>query len=420
MGFDELAIESVKTAYRAYVLDNNPTLFKDGLVDKNAPIVLFQSRWLGDCEIISESYTVISSVGDTCVVQGKIDYWNKQHDSFTERNTIATVVCVKTDEGIKYASVHNSGVKKRVINKEGYIDKDEYYRTIIEQLCDVLMEIDIDNNEMKYDEVKYRQFFGDAPRFNNMDEWFWHVCNNFLDKQDAEKLDLFRQADVDKRLKNNDFIFDTEFRIKKQGEAIWVHLRIVFIPDADMIAPSKIFILMDDITLEMDEKMQNIEYARRDSLTQLWNRRYTEELIASAIKDNGKGIFMIVDVDKFKDINDTYGHITGDEILKLVSSNMQSYLREGEILGRMGGDEFILYLFNTGDYDADVKHINEVVSSTRFFYTEEGIDKNIHCSAGAVFFEDDSIAYETLYNEADKVMYDAKEGGRDAVNIIRI
>ena len=87
MGFDELAIKSVKTAYRAYILDNNPTIFQNALVDDKAPIVLFQSRWLGDCDIISESYTVISSFGDTCVVQGKIDYWNKQHDSFTERNT---------------------------------------------------------------------------------------------------------------------------------------------------------------------------------------------------------------------------------------------------------------------------------------------------------------------------------------------
>ena len=420
MGFDELAIKSVKTAYRAYILDNNPTIFQNALVDDKAPIVLFQSRWLGDCDIISESYTVISSFGDTCVVQGKIDYWNKQHDSFTERNTISTVVCVKDGDEIKFASVHNSGVKKRVINKAGYIDKDEYYRTIIEQLCDVLMEIDIDNNEMKYDEEKYRQLFGEAPKFNNMDDCFWHVCNNFLDKQDAEKLDLFRQVDVDKRLKNNDFIFDTEFRINKQGEAIWVHLRIVFIPDADMIAPSKIFILMDDITLEMNEKMQNLEYARTDSLTGLWNRRYTEELIASLIKDNGNGIFMIVDVDKFKDINDTYGHITGDDILKRVSANMSSKLREGEVLGRMGGDEFILYLNSTGDFDGDTDHIAEVVGSTRFHYSEEGIEKDIHSSAGAVIFEDGSLTYESLYDEADKTMYEAKEGGRDAVNIIRI
>ena len=420
MGFDELAIESVKTAYRAYILENNPELFRGALVDENAPIVLFQSKWLGDCDIISETYTVLSSCENTCVVQGKIDYWNKQHDSFTERNTISTVVCVKDGDKVKFAAVHNSGTKKQVINKKGYIDKDEYYRTIIEQLSDVLIEIDVDNNEMKCDEEKYRQFFGESPRFRNMDEWFWNLCDNFLDKQDAEKLDIFRQADVDKRLKNNDFIFDTEFRIKRNGEVVWIHLRIVFIPDSDMISPFKVFILMNDITLEMNEKMQNLEYARKDSLTGLWNRRYTEELIASLIKDKGNGIFMIVDVDKFKDINDTYGHITGDDILKRVSANMNSKLREGEVLGRIGGDEFILYLNNTGDFEGDSDHIAEVVGSTRFHYSEEGIEKDIHSSAGAVFFEDGSLTYEALYDEADRTMYEAKEGGRDAVNIIRI
>lgn len=420
MGFVELAIESVKIAYRAYILDNNPTPFYDGLLDGNTPIVLFQSRWLGHCEIISESYAVLSSCEDFCVIQGKIDYWNKQHDSFTERNTIATVVCVRDGNGVKFAGVHNSGTKRRVINNEGYIDKDEYYRNIIEQLCGVLLEIDVENNSMKYDEVKYREFFGDAPKFNSMDDWFWHICNNFVNEQDTEKMDIFREADVLKRLKNNDFIIDTEFRINRQNEEVWVHLRIVFIPDADMVAPAKIYVLIDDITLEMNEKMQNLEYARKDSLTQLWNRRYTEELITSMIKENGRGVFMIVDVDKFKDINDTYGHITGDEILKLVSGNMQSLLKEGEVLGRMGGDEFVLYLLNTGDYEADVNHVTEVISSTKFFYTEEGIDKDIHCSAGAVFFEDGNLTYEVLYNEADKTMYEAKESGRDALNISRI
>lgn len=420
MQIGELAIELVRNAYRAYLLNNNISVFRNSMIDDNAPLVLYESKWIGDCEIASEEYRIVTENDNIYVVQGKVVFFNKEFEIYSTRSTVITVVCSKKNDAIKFEAVHNSGTRKKVIVDKNYVDKDTYYRTVMETLCDVVMEVDMEKNEIYYDKDKYRALFWEAPDFKLMDDWFWHICNNFVNKNDAEKLDIFRSVDLAKRFKSHNYIIETKFRINRGEEEVWVHLRVVFVPDMDMIAVARVFILLDDITLEMIEKMQNIEFARRDSLTNLWNRRYTEEQIVKKIKENGKGIFLIVDVDNFKDVNDTFGHITGDTILRIVSSNMLTAIHEDEVLGRFGGDEFILYLNSTGDFDADMKHIDEVVGSTRFRHNESDVSMNIHCSAGVVFFDNPNVTFDQLYDEADKTMYEAKEGGRDAVNVIRI
>ena len=421
MSFFDKALELVKTSYTKYLLEENDAMFMERLQNEESPIVLFDSVLLGLCEILEEEYKYFPQGDNFCIVTGKVTINSETGDLFTERRTKITVLCTYENGEIKFASIHTSASRLRLLDEKQRLERELQYRNVMENLCDLLMELDVDQNTFYCDEEKFYELFKKTPNYVNADDWFWDLCDNFVWAQDKEKIDIFRTNDILKRLKDKEYIYDTTFRIKREdNECIWIHLKVAFIPAINDASVSKIYLLFEDITLQMNEKMRDAEFARKDYLTQLWNRRYTEELVEEAIKKDGCGIFVLIDVDRFKTINDTYGHLTGDSILINVATNMKDKLSDSEVLGRLGGDEFVLYMSCSGDEEASRAHIMEVVNSTRFHYVEDDVDMEVHCSAGAVFFNNKELTFDDLYQAADKAMYEAKEAGRDRTNIIKL
>ncbi len=421
MGFCEEVLELVKTAYTKFLLEDDSTMFIEKLQNQDTPIALFDSVLLGQCEILKENYRYILQNENMCLVYGEVVINNDLRDILTERQTRITALCTNESGEMKFISIHASANRVRFVDEKQRMKREFQYRAVMEHMCDLLLELDVDLNTFYCDKKRYEAFFGEPLAYKGVDDWFWHLCSDFVYKQDSENLDIFRPNDISKRLKKRDFIFDTKFRIHRvDNDCVWVHMRVVFIPALNDASISKIYILLDDITLEMAEKMRNLEFARRDSLTQLWNRRYTKELIESRIRADGHGVFVLVDIDHFKEVNDTYGHITGDHLLTRISDNMTKKLNSRDVLGRLGGDEFVVYISCTGDEEKDKQHIMEVVAATKFHYTEDELDMDIHCSAGAVIFNNPDITFGELYEAADRVMYKAKEAGRDKTNIVKI
>lgn len=421
MNFYGEAVEKVKNAYTKYLLEENDSLFMERLQRADTPVVLFDSVLLGSCEILDEDYQYIEEGPNFCIVIGNVAINNHYGDVFTERRTKISVLCSYEGEDIKFASIHTSASRIRLIDEKQRLERELQYRNVMENMCDLLMELDVDQNTYYCNVNKYEELFKKKPDYSNVDEWFWDLCDNFVWPQDHEKLDIFRTNDIVKRLRDKVFMHDTTFRIKRvDSECVWIRLKVVFIPAINDASISKIYLLFEDITLEMNEKMRDEEFARKDYLTQLWNRRYTEELVEEAIKRDGKGVFVLVDVDRFKTINDTYGHMTGDSILIRVAANMKELINDGDIIGRLGGDEFVIFMPCISDEEASRAHIMDVMNATRFHYLEEDVDMHIHCSAGAVFFDSSELTFNDLYEAADKIMYEAKEAGRDRTNIGRI
>lgn len=421
MSFYNEALELVKKSYTKYLLEEDNVLFMERLQSEESPIALFDSVLLGLCAILDEEYKYISQGDNLCIVTGNVTINTQSGDLFTERKTKITVLCSFENGEIKFASVHTSASRMRLVDEKDRLGREIQYRNVMEHMCDLLMELDIDQNTFYCNTARFEALFKKTPEYSIIDDWFWDLCDNFIWPQDREKIDIFRPNDIIKRLREKTFIYDTDFRIKRiDNDCVWLHMKVAYIPAMNDSSISKIYILLEDITLEMNEKLRDVEFARRDYLTQLWNRRYTEELVEEALKKESCGIFVLIDVDKFKTINDTYGHMTGDGVLTQVASNMQSMLRDGEILGRLGGDEFVLYIPCDENEDAARTHIIDVVNSTRFHYVEEGVEMDVHCSAGAVFYNNKDYTFDDLYEAADKIMYEAKEAGRDRTNIGRI
>lgn len=160
--------------------------------------------------------------------------------------------------------------------------------------------------------------------------------------------------------------------------------------------------------------------AQTDALTGIYNRGTSEELIRAKLQGLVVGesvIFAIVDVDDFKRVNDTYGHAVGDKLLQLVASTVQGSCREGDIVGRMGGDEFVA-LFSGKNFPSRedlTARLERCKTRVREGSAELGIDPPITLSIGVVEAKADDNVYNEIFDRADALLYEAKRSGKDAL-----
>jgi len=156
--------------------------------------------------------------------------------------------------------------------------------------------------------------------------------------------------------------------------------------------------------------------ARIDDLTGLYNRRAFYEygkLLAHNCQRNKDNISMIhMDIDNFKSINDTYGHVAGDDVLKTIGQLLQQRLRKSDVFARIGGEEFGLVLAMTSQDKAVqlAEELRQVIERTHF--SSDGRNFNITASFGVA---SDVYDIDTLVSQSDSVMYQSKESGRNRV-----
>lgn len=172
-----------------------------------------------------------------------------------------------------------------------------------------------------------------------------------------------------------------------------------------------------DITERKHIEKQMAFMAQHDTLTDLPNRALAkdraEQAIAHAKRNESKVAFLFIDLDKFKDINDSLGHLAGDTILQLVASQLGLCIRETDTLSRQGGDEFLIML-------SDIHNSNDVLLTIDkiFKILEEPFRVGSHTlftsvSIGVSLYPDDGATFNKLYQRADIAMYQAKELGRN-------
>ncbi len=164
----------------------------------------------------------------------------------------------------------------------------------------------------------------------------------------------------------------------------------------------------------------------RDYLTGLYNRRFFMERfleeVAWSARYNEPLSVMMLDIDYFKKVNDTYGHGCGDEILKQIAGTLSSVLRTEDIVARYGGEEFIVLLPNIGIEGASTvaEKLRSTVQDRSFFCEDKSIKLNVTVSIGvATHYGDADLSPDRLIGQADGALYDAKEGGRNKVVVYR-
>lgn len=164
------------------------------------------------------------------------------------------------------------------------------------------------------------------------------------------------------------------------------------------------------------------EQAHRDPLTNLYNRRYFSEVAINIInlkkrEKQDVGVIMI-DIDKFKLVNDTYGHTIGDNVIISLASLLIKHTRESDIVARIGGEEFAILLANTSlDESVNIANkLREYVEKTEIEINDKTVLKfTISLGVSKVLENDKNI--DSFLNRADKALYKAKENGRNRVEI---
>ena len=172
-----------------------------------------------------------------------------------------------------------------------------------------------------------------------------------------------------------------------------------------------------DITERKAAEKRLLDMAHFDPLTGLPNRRhYHESLERALVLARAQTLLvsvLFIDLDRFKNVNDTLGHALGDDLLRMVSARMRKCLQTSDILGRLGGDEFAIILMHSADLHAASVVANTIIKRLRRPFDLDGHDVTVTASIGITVFPADSLDAATLMKYADTAMYEAKSSGRD-------
>lgn len=160
--------------------------------------------------------------------------------------------------------------------------------------------------------------------------------------------------------------------------------------------------------------------AQTDELTQVYSRKYAEQFAENALeeaKDGSIHAFFIMDIDKFKEVNDVYGHAVGDVVLRTFGVLLGRQFRGDDIVGRIGGDEFIILMRNVTTKEAVRTKAEQLMAETKKLVFDEMNGKGITISVGIALAPEHGKTYMNLYRSADQALYETKRNGRNGFAI---
>lgn len=290
--------------------------------------------------------------------------------------------------------------------------EEERYRVAAEISNDILFEYEINEDVMEYVD-KYKDLYGREPIISNF------ATNVSQNEEIIHPEDLGVFSEYCRALRSGKEMIESEFRIcDVKNKYIWCHIRGKTIYD-DNKNPIRVIGKLVNIDLHKKE-LETLEYkAKRDPLTGVYNKVTTMDLIDHFIQKHSENehIFMIIDIDDFKKINDKFGHLQGDRILSFVISQVKMIFTGGEIIGRIGGDEFVVFVGDIGNLDTVIMKAKLLQRALRTVYCEEEYEISVSGSIGISSYPKDGKNYNQLLNCADKALYDVKEQGKDGYKL---
>lgn len=338
------------------------------------------------------------------IIEGEI--YNEQLDKILKISTMAIIkILIFVGSFIIYILYQvNKGMSEIRINEERY-------RIISEQSDEIMYEYDIANDSMDFS-PKWKEKFG--YHLSEKDFFYKVKKNQFIYREDAEGLiQLF------KSLMDKEDYAEMELRILNiEGVPRWCRLRANAVYNRRNVIV-KIFGEIVDIDNEKNQREDLIEAASRDALTNLYNTSTVNRMVQEYLKERKKEeacAVVYIDVDDFKDVNDTYGHLFGDEVLRRVAFALTEVLKGNTIVGRIGGDEFFMFIKNL-QVDKVDEVAEDICNSIRNIRMEEDTYFYLTVSVGMAICPQDGQTRLELYEHADQALYQAKLEGKDRYKI---
>ncbi|WMS85715.1 sensor domain-containing diguanylate cyclase [Pleionea litopenaei] len=202
----------------------------------------------------------------------------------------------------------------------------------------------------------------------------------------------------------------------KHGQEFWIDLKMVPLFNSDNEITHFLFIERD-LSSRKNREQQLYQEATIDGLTQIYNRQHTYQLAAKAIEKASRYksplCALLLDIDHFKQVNDNFGHVVGDKVLKKLAQLITQEVRSSDIFGRVGGEEFFILLPEVPLEQAQVfaERVRARVHAAT--WEEAGLSTALSISVGVAEFDNDHL--ESLISKADHALYQAKNLGRNRV-----
>lgn len=202
-------------------------------------------------------------------------------------------------------------------------------------------------------------------------------------------------------------------RCMTDGSLRWVHNDVKFMTDMDS-GHLCVMLSARDIEKEKREEEELIFAAKMDKMTMVLNRETSMEYIRHILlqEDNAEHVLFMIDIDNFKNLNDSRGHQAGDEFLMALAKVLKNCFRDTDVVGRIGGDEFFAFMRKVPDkavVEKKAKEIRQVIRKVCANY--EGT--NMSGSIGISMYPRDGHTLDDLYSKADQALYQAKRTGKD-------
>lgn len=296
------------------------------------------------------------------------------------------------------------------LSEEALAESKERYKLAVKGSKDAIWDLDLKNNK-QYISTRLREILGyEDPEFS-------YDFNTLLHPDDRDKaLKVFNDY-LNKKID----VYVNTYRLKAEnGEYKWILSRGQAIWDrngkAIRMAGSK-----TDITEQKryEERILNLAYY--DLITKLPNRAMLEKELNSRIiqakYNNTKFALLYLDLDDFKNVNDTLGHAYGDKLLKMIANEFVKHKKESDILARLGGDEFALLVSDVREVDQVHSLANEFIESLNKPWVLNSQEFYISTSIGVAIFPEHGNSFDALLKNADTAMYSAKENGKKSYKI---
>lgn len=290
---------------------------------------------------------------------------------------------------------------------------EERYRLILEYAADPVFDGDLKENRFYY-----------SPAFNTKFGENFPKGGDFFDY--LSKTQLIYEPDKErlisnlKRLIAGEKVGDIEYRFRDaEGRYIWCNSHPTVFFNRQGVA-IRIIVVLSDIDKRKKETQILRKKAEHDLLTGLYNRITTTDLVENVIAHSESGSrhsMFVIDIDNFKKVNDNLGHLCGDQLIVETAEQIKKLFREDDIVGRVGGDEFVVFLRNINSLELVIKKAESLRQAFRTASCRAIGGCYISASVGISCCPYDGTSYEELFRKADAAMYMAKNSGKDDFRI---
>jgi len=368
-------------------------------VDRTGLYEIYQNSLLG---FIPPEYHSFFMNVESLEAEGHAEETIRMHDCNGKKYWMQVTLSKGVHGGKNAVSAVFVDVTRLKATEDKLMKEKERYRIVTELSDEVLFEYDFKKDVLSLSE-RFTELYGGDHIIDSFRE---NLNNHMRNIHPEDRKSTIEQMLRTRRVGANDI----QFRMKDlNDEYQWCRVQYRALCDANggpFMAVGKIA----NISLFKKEIEQLAHESKTDAMTGAYNKVAAKEMIDAYIENHRDSAHMLllIDVDDFKKVNDTYGHQCGDEVLINVIENLRKTYVSGEIIGRVGGDEFIVFIGEVKDKEQSVKKAQELKELLHQPYRRGNQVVPVSASVGVAMYPEGGASYEELLYHADNALYEVK------------